>query len=113
VTVSARAGEVVKVLGESVAVGPLQLILEMAMLDLGFAGDAAIYARPDVRAGWRLGLAYTGADPDPAGALGAAFNQCVAPYERVMDVVAVPRIPRSALGKVIGGELLGFVKRET
>ena len=113
VAVSGRAGEVVKVLGESVALGPLQLALEIAMLDLGFAGEAALYALPDERAGWRLGLAYAGADPTTAAALGAAFNERVAPYERVMDVVEVARIPRSALGKVIIGELEQLVKRET
>jgi O-succinylbenzoic acid--CoA ligase len=115
VTVAGRAGEVVKVLGESVAVGPLQLTLEIAMLDLTFAGDAALYALPDERAGWRLGLAYAGADPAAAAALGAAFNDRVAPYERVSDVVGVARIPRSALGKVMVGELgelVGLVKRE-
>jgi O-succinylbenzoic acid--CoA ligase len=113
VAVSGRAGEVVKILGESVAVGPLRLTLEMAMLDLEFAGDAALYALPDERAGWRLGLAYAGADPAAAAALGAAFNERVAPYERIMDVVEVARIPRSALGKVIIGELEQLVKRET
>jgi O-succinylbenzoic acid--CoA ligase len=110
VTVAGRVGEVVKVLGESVAVGPLQLTLEIAMLDLTFAGDAALYALPDERAGWRLGLAYAGADPAAAADLAAAFNERVAPYERVTDVVEVARMPRSALGKVIVGELVELVE---
>ena len=113
VTVSGRVGEVVKVLGESVALGPLQLTLGIVMLDLRFAGDAALYALPDERAGWRIGLAYAGADPAAAATLGAAFNERVAPYERVMDVVEVARIPRSALGKVMVGEVVALVKRET
>jgi len=113
VTVSGRAGDVVKVLGELVAVGPLQLTLEIAMLDLGFAGDAALYALPDERAGWRLGLAYAGADRAAAADLAAAFNERVAPYERVTTVSRVTKVPRSALGKVMPGELVELVKRET
>lgn len=104
-TVVGRADDVVKVLGESVALGALQQTLEAVMLEAAFAGDAALYAVPDERAGATLRLACAGADRGAAERLRGAFNERVAPYERVSDVVAVGRIPRTELGKVVRSRL--------
>jgi O-succinylbenzoic acid--CoA ligase len=100
VTVTGRAGDVVKVTGELVALGPLQQTLETVMLDTGFAGDVALYAVPDARAGAALRLAYAGLDAGAAARLAAAFNERVAPYERLGALRPVPEIPRTVLGKV-------------
>lgn len=107
VTITGRAGgeDVVKVLGESVALAALDQTLQAAMLDLGLPGDAALVAVPDPRAGAALRLAYAGLEPHAAGRLAAAYNQRVAPYERVSGLAAVERIPRTALGKVVRREL--------
>jgi O-succinylbenzoic acid--CoA ligase len=107
VTVTGRAGgdDVVKVLGESVALTALDQTLEAVMLDLRVVGEAALFAVPDQRAGAALRLACAGLDAPSAERLRAEFNRRVAPYERVTGLVAVGRIPRTALGKVVRREL--------
>jgi O-succinylbenzoic acid--CoA ligase len=100
VTILGRAGDVIKVLGETVSLAALDQTLQATRLELGLAGDAALYAVPDERRGAALRLAYSGVDSHAAARLAEAFNQRVAPYERVTELVAVKRIPRTALGKI-------------
>jgi O-succinylbenzoic acid--CoA ligase len=55
VVVVGRVDETVKVGGELVALGPLQLLLEQVREELGIVGDAALVAMPDARLGWAGG----------------------------------------------------------
>jgi O-succinylbenzoic acid--CoA ligase len=107
VTVTGRVGgdDVVKVLGEWVALAALDQTLQAAILDLGLPGDAALCTAADARAGAALRLACAGLDAVQAERLKAEFNRRVAPYERATGIVAVGRIPRTALGKVVRGAL--------
>jgi O-succinylbenzoic acid--CoA ligase len=100
VQVIGRADDVVKVLGESVVVSALDQTLDATRLALGLDGDAAIYAVPNERLGAALHLAYANLDRAGAERLAAAFNERVAPYERVTELRSVERIERTALGKV-------------
>ncbi len=95
--ISGRAGEVVKVGGESVDLTRLDAILRE------IAGDvAAIVAAPDKRLGRAIHLATT----VDAGAIVEAFNARVMPFERIREVHRVESIPRSALGKLLRNDVL-------
>ena len=93
-----RAGEFIKIGGESVDLSRLDRILRE------IAGDeAAIVAVPDERLGKVIHLASTVEEP---GAIVEAFNARVMPFERIRDVFRVSEIPRSPLGKLLRSRLL-------
>jgi O-succinylbenzoic acid--CoA ligase len=98
-----RAGEFVKVGGESVDLGRLDRILRE------IAGDeAAIVAVPDERLGHVIHLAST----VDAAAVVEAFNARVLPFERIREVHRVDVIPRSPLGKLLRSVILSRVDGE-
>ncbi|MEK6376078.1 MAG: AMP-binding protein [Acidobacteriota bacterium] len=97
VRVDGRAGEVVKVGGETVNLAKLDRILRE------IAGDnAAIIAVPDERLGHVIHLATT----VEAGAIVEAFNGRVLPFEWIREVHRVASIPRSPLGKLLRNRML-------
>lgn len=97
VRVRGRAGDFVKIGGESVDLNRLDAILR------DVAGEAAaIAAVPDARLGHVIHLAST----VDAEAIVAAYDARVAPYERIREVHRVEGIPRSALGKLLRAELV-------
>ncbi|HEX7149955.1 MAG TPA: AMP-binding protein [Thermoanaerobaculia bacterium] len=97
--VRGRAGEFLKIGGESVDLQRLDRILaEIA------GADAALVPVEDERLGHVLQLALAGGD---AEAIVAAFNARVMPYERIRSVQRVPEIPRTALGKLQRAKLRG------
>jgi O-succinylbenzoic acid--CoA ligase len=95
-----RAGDFVKIGGESVDLGRLDRILGE------LAGDAAaIVAIPDDRLGYVIHLAST---IDPEG-LVEAFNARVHPFERIRAKHRVDAIPRSPLGKLLRAKLATMI----
>ena len=94
--VEGRAGEFVKVGGESVDLQRLDAILHAIA-----GGDAAIVALPDERLGHIIALAAT-RDPEE---LASAFNARVLPFERARRVIRVETIPRTELGKLKRAQL--------
>jgi o-succinylbenzoate---CoA ligase len=96
VRVGGRAGDFIKIGGESVDLNRLDAIIRY------IAGDAAaVVALPDARLGHVIHLAATG---DAEGIV-EAFNAQVQPFERARGVHVVDRIPRSPLGKLLRNEL--------
>jgi O-succinylbenzoic acid--CoA ligase len=97
--VHGRAGDFVKIGGESVDLKRLDRILHE------LAGDSAvIVAVPDERLGHVIHLAST-IEPSFVD----AFNARVHPFERIRAVHRVDAIPRSPLGKLLRAELLGML----
>lgn len=91
-----RAGDFVKIGGESVDLKRLDRILyELA------GNDAAIVAVADERLGHVIHLATT---VEPSFA--CAFNERVHPFERIREIHRVQSIPRSPLGKLLRAKLL-------
>ena len=101
--VRGRAGDFVKIGGESVDLGRLDRILREIAGD-----DAAIVAVADQRLGHVIHLACT----RDAGAIVEAFNARVMPYERIRAVHRVDAIPRSPLGKLLRNVILSRVHGE-
>ncbi|HEX7677795.1 MAG TPA: AMP-binding protein [Thermoanaerobaculia bacterium] len=100
-TVDGRAGDFVKIGGESVDLKRLDRILHE------LAGDgAAIVAMPDERLGHVIHLA-TMIEPTFAD----AFNSRVHPFERIRAIHRVDEIPRSPLGKLLRAKLAGTLVR--
>ncbi len=98
-TVEGRAGDFVKIGGESVNLARLDNILH----DL--AGDAAaIVAVPDERLGHVIHLATT-IEPTFVD----TFNARVHPFERIREVHRVATIPRSPLGKLLRAVLAASI----
>jgi O-succinylbenzoic acid--CoA ligase len=93
-----RAGETVKIGGETVELARLDAILDSVRGDF----DAAIVAVPDDRLGFVIHLATNAND---ASSLVDAFNARVLPFERVRAVRRVRVIPRSPLGKLLRAKL--------
>ena len=98
-TIHGRAGEFVKIGGESVDLARLDRIVETV------AGlHAAVAAVPEARLGHVIHLFVDGsADPDTVA---AAYAERVQPFERARGVHRVAEIPRSPLGKLIRSALL-------
>jgi O-succinylbenzoic acid--CoA ligase len=93
--VAGRAGDFVKIGGESVDLKRLDRILyELA------GDDAAIVAVADERLGYIIHLATT-IDPSFVD----TFNERVHPFERIRAVRRVESIPRSPLGKLLRAQL--------
>jgi O-succinylbenzoic acid--CoA ligase len=90
-----RAGDFVKIGGESVDLKRLDRIVKELAGD-----DAAIVAVPDDRLGHVIHLATT-IEPTFVD----AFNERVHPFERIREVHRIASIPRSPLGKLLRAEL--------
>ena len=99
--VDGRAGDFVKIGGESVDLKRLDRILHELAGD-----DAAIVALSDERLGHVIHLATT-IEPTFAD----AFNSRVYPFERIRAIHRVDAIPRSPLGKLLRAELAGTLVR--
>lgn len=99
--VDGRAGDFVKIGGESVDLKRLDRILHELAGD-----DAAIVAMPDDRLGHVIHLATT---IEPTFA--EAFNSRVHPFERIRAIHRVDEIPRSPLGKLLRAKLSGILLR--
>jgi len=93
-----RAGDFVKIGGESIDLARLDAILNQARGDI----DAAIVVVSDDRLGNVIHLATTAHD---CRELVAAFNAQVRPFERIRAVHRVDVIPRSPLGKLLRARL--------
>ncbi|QQL46110.1 class I adenylate-forming enzyme family protein [Sulfuriroseicoccus oceanibius] len=109
-----RADDLVKVLGELVAVDGVERQLHRLLVNAGAVPHAvAVCAVPDARREHRLVAVID--ESLAQGAEGAAierFNRDEATLgvERLGTIVRVPRIPRSALGKVRRSELVALVQ---
>ena len=96
-----RESGIVKILGELVALGPIQERIEALRLDLQIiAGDAVVCDLPDARAGSRLVFVVSGMPAADAGRLREALNLHLRAFEQIQSVVALAQIPRGDLGKV-------------
>lgn len=99
---TSREANTIKILGELVALEPIQARVEAIRLDLDMSqGEAVICDVPDERTEARLVLAVTNMDTAEAQRLCAALNQTLRPFEQVASVHQMPTIPRSELGKVL------------
>jgi O-succinylbenzoic acid--CoA ligase len=95
-----RAGDFIKIGGESVDLARLDRIL------YEIAGDgAAIVAVPDERLGHVIHAAATS-----DASFVDAFNERVHPFERIRAVHRVDAIRRSPLGKLLRAELSGLIR---
>lgn len=101
-----REAGIIKILGELVALGPIQSRLDALRLEQRvIAGDAAVCDVPDARAGSRLVLAVCGLEETAATRLCGALNQGLRPFEQIQKVVTLSRLPRADLGKIKQDEL--------
>lgn len=97
-----REASTIKILGELVALGPIQERLEALRLELGIhSGEAVICDVPDLRKEARLVLVVSEIDDADAARLQKGLNATLRPFESVDVVRHVDRIPRSELGKVL------------
>jgi O-succinylbenzoic acid--CoA ligase len=99
-----RAGELVKVGGESVDLKRLDSVLDAVRGGI----DAAVIAVPDERLGHVVHLASTG----EADGIVDAFNARVHPFERIRATHRVDTIPRSPLGKLLRSKLAALVSSD-
>lgn len=101
-----RETNTIKILGELVALEPIQDRLEALRLDLGIHhGEAVVCDMPDARQEARLVLAVSRMSPADAQRLQKSLNAMLRPFERVENTRMVDRIPRSTLGKVLLDDL--------
>jgi O-succinylbenzoic acid--CoA ligase len=101
-----RAAGIVKILGELVALGPIQDRIETLKLRLGLhSADAAVCDVPDSRKESRLVLAVSGMNDREAAQMQKGLNETLRPFEQILEVLPMAAIPRSELGKVRLAEL--------
>ncbi|MFN0078801.1 MAG: AMP-binding protein [Prosthecobacter sp.] len=103
---SGRETNTVKILGELVALEPIQERIEALRLKLGLREGAAVICDvPDERKEARLVLVSTGVGTVDAERLREALNRELRPFEQVEQIICLPTIPRSELDKVRLAEL--------
>ena len=96
----------VKILGELVALGPIQDQIESLKLGLGLhAADAAVCDVADLRKESSLVLAVSGMSTEDAARLQIGLNETLRPFEHIHETRILDVIPRSDLGKVRLAEL--------
>lgn len=101
-----RASGIVKILGELVALGPIQDRIEALKLRLRLhSADAAVCDEPDCRKESRLVLAVSGMNDREAAQMQKGLNETLRPFEQILEVRPLSAIPRSELGKVRLAEL--------
>lgn len=100
-----REAGIVKILGELVALGPVQEHIDALRLKLGILGDAAVCDVRDERKEHALVLAVSGMEDLEADTLLTALNAHLRPLEHIEHTRHLEAIPRSELGKVQLGEL--------
>lgn len=96
----ARKSGFVKILGELVALEPLQSRLDDLRLQISGEGDAAVCDVPDTRKGSKLVLVVSRMTHDTAFHLLATMNRDLRPFEQLGEVRSVHTISRSHLGKL-------------
>jgi O-succinylbenzoic acid--CoA ligase len=95
-----RESGIVKILGELVALGPIQEQLEAVRLKLGLPqGDAVVCDVADARKESSLVLVVSQMSETDAERLQKGLNETLRPYERIAIRRSVNSIPRSDLGK--------------
>jgi len=104
VRIRGRSSDFVKIGGESVDLNRLDGILNSVRV--ASDPDAAIVAVRDDRLGYVIHVAAIG----DASRMVAAFNDQVAPFDRVRGAHMVSSIPRSSLGKLLRVELSKIVE---
>lgn len=97
----ARESGIVKILGELVALGPIQERVDTLRLNLGIHEDAVICDVPDARKEHALVLVVSQMSAWNAAGLMHELNQTLRPLEHIDRVQSVTAIPRSDLGKVL------------
>lgn len=102
-----RCDQVIKIGGESVDLAQLETRLQSIK---STNDDMALVAYPDARLGCVIHLAVAGLVAETVQGVVELFNQQVLPFERIREVHYVEKIPRSALSKVLKGELLKLLK---
>ncbi|WP_449068397.1 AMP-binding protein [Prosthecobacter sp.] len=97
----AREAGIVKILGELVALGPIQERIDSLRLQLRLLeGDAAVCDVPDARKEHALMLVVSSMSEADATRLQSALNAKLRPLEHINEIRPVTSIPRSELGKV-------------
>lgn len=97
-----REAGTVKILGELVALSPIQDRIEALRLKLSSrTGDAAVCDVADARKESRLVLAVSGMTESEAAQMQKGLNETLRPFEQIQDVRMLHAIPRSDLGKVL------------
>lgn len=101
-----RESGIVKILGELVALGPIQERIEALRLQSGLThGDAAVCDLADARAEARLALAVSQLSKEDSERLQNGLNVMLRPFEQIHEIRHLKAIPRSELGKVRMEEL--------
>lgn len=108
----ARESGFVKILGELVALRPLQDRLDDLRLQMCCNnGDVAVCDLPEERAGAKLVLVASGMVPETVSCLMVAMNRHLRPFEQISDFRLVHAIPRTDLGKVKLEELRYLIQQ--
>jgi o-succinylbenzoate---CoA ligase len=101
-----RQSGTVKILGELVALGPIQDQIESLKVRLGLhAADAAVCDVADLRKESSLVLAISGMSAADAARLQKGLNETLRPFEHIHETRMLDAIPRSELGKIKLAEL--------
>lgn len=101
-----REANTLKILGELVALGPIQEQLNVLRLQLGLTGgDAAVCDVADARQESRLVLVVSQMHTSDAERLQQGLNKTLRPFERIHETRVLSSIPRSELGKVRTAEI--------
>ena len=96
-----REAGIVKILGELVALGPIQERLDALRLEMNLRhGDASVCDVSDPRKEAALALVCSGLGAGEAAALQQRLNAALRPLEQVEHLRHVDRLPRGELGKV-------------
>ncbi len=106
-----RTQERIKIGGETSNLAMLRQILEEVCVTLGLANGAVLLPLPDIRLETVIALVVESRVSQASREeLSRMFAERVLPFERARQVLEVPEIPRTPLGKVKWAELSALVR---
>ncbi|MBY0315324.1 MAG: AMP-binding protein [Bdellovibrionales bacterium] len=105
-----RSSELVKILGETVAIGDIQQQWSRfhQSVETPSSHEYLVVAVPEVRKGHELVMVTTDGQ---VGSRLSQFNQQLLPFSRLQRWYHVDQIPRSPLGKILRGDLVDSLSR--
>lgn len=113
--VHGRGSDFVKIGGESVDMQRLNLLIDQICCRHQLKADMALVAVPDPRLGYviHLAVAMDAVPEETLSRLVDHYHRETLPFERIRQVISVPSIPRTALGKIKRIDLLELTQKKT
>lgn len=104
-----RGSDFIKIGGESVDLQRLNLLLQQILAEHQITAESTIVPISDQRLGHLLYLVTTNTRESEIAPVIESYHRQTLPYERIRQIVKLPFLPKTALGKIKRQELVNII----